>query len=93
MGDVVNLDDYRGAGVMTGPCVCTGCKHEWVASSPPGVTDFECPSCSAFKGVWVAPVIPDMFWRCLCGGSLFYLLPDGAAQCRECGTCVEVFDD
>ncbi len=35
----------------TGPCVCLGCRHEWVGVGPEGVaSNLTCPGCGLPKG-------------------------------------------
>lgn len=74
-------DDVR---VTTGPCVCTGCKHEWVGVAPVGLNALECPECGHHKGRRKGKVLPSEAWTCNCGETLYFLTPEGA-MCQSCG--------
>jgi hypothetical protein len=90
MGEVVSFDKAKEGGdetiyTLTGPAICTHCKHQWQCVTPAGSHDsLECPECSLHMGVVGAPVVPREFWECDCGSDLFYLTQDGA-MCRTCG--------
>jgi hypothetical protein len=38
-----------------GPCVCLGCRHEWVGVSQTGSVNLICPSCELPKGTTKYP--------------------------------------
>lgn len=79
----LETDDQHGAG----KAFCFGCKHEWIAVAPTGLTEFECPNCGAYKGRWrfgFYPALNDEVWECACGNQLFYMTPDGHL-CANCG--------
>lgn len=85
---VINLDEHRPH--MTGRARCIGCKHEWVSVGPVGVTTFECPNCSAMKGIYVNLCYPSddskvLIFVCECGNDLFICRGDGYKQCVNCG--------
>lgn len=90
MGEVIGIDSAKegadGTGrTLTGPAMCTHCRHKWQAVTPVGYPDnLECPECGQYKGIVGAPVVPQEFWVCHCGSDLFYLTPTGAS-CRACG--------
>ena len=71
---------------LSGPAICTDCKHEWQAVRivQRDAELLECPSCRKFFGVKRGPQVPETMWRCKCESNLFYLTPDGP-QCRSCG--------
>lgn len=48
MTDIVNLDEHRPH--ISGPVVCTRCRHKWVAVRPVGVDLLECSACGASLG-------------------------------------------
>ena len=83
MGEVVSIDSQKPH--LSGPAICTHCKHEWQAVAPVGNhTNLQCPECGLHHGIVGAPVVPPEWWECRCGGELFYLTRQGA-QCRACG--------
>ena len=82
MGDVVDLSSRKPH--LAGQVTCTHCGDIWQAVAPVGTIELECPSCLTYKGLWVNAVVLEEFWRCNCGGTLFYLMPTGP-MCRECG--------
>ena len=90
MGEVVNIEDYRPKSWLSGPMLCTGCRHEWIGACPMGMKDeLECPECGSAKGVLKHAVVPEVYWICPCGGELFYFTPEGV-YCRECGLEAEI---
>jgi ribosomal protein S27E len=93
MGPVVNLGDYRPH--SAGKAVCLGCEHEWVSVAPIGCIHLDCPKCERAQGVWkhgFEPQDGESFWRCNCGGTLFYLQPNRVIRCRACGQRVEGYE-
>lgn len=90
MSNVVDLDSYRKRTWLSGPVLCTACRHEWVGVFPEESRDVvECPECGRCKGVLKFPVVPEVAYVCnSCDGVLFYITPEGCT-CRECGTLVE----
>lgn len=69
---VISLTDEREkrSPHWSGPCVCLGCKYEWVGVAPVGVMFVDCPSCGLPKGHPKHPFGAqegDMFFQCLCG--------------------------
>jgi len=72
---------------LSGPAICTACEHEWQAVRivERDAEFMECPKCRKFHGVFRGPQVPETMWRCVCGGNLFYLTPEGH-QCRSCAT-------
>ncbi len=79
---------------VTGTCICLGCKHEWVAVSPAGTTEFECPSCTLLKGVHKYLCEPEdgIVWQCKCGNDLFVITTKGNAMCPNCGNFARIND-
>lgn len=56
-----------------GNAICIGCKHEWIAVAPVGMTRFECPECHTIKGTWkfeFAPAVGALMRICSCGNDL-----------------------
>ena len=82
--EVIDLDARRD-GWLSGPVVCAGCQNEWVAVTPAGENQLECPQCHRWLGARKGLVVPSgPTWRCDCGEYLFWLTADGAV-CRMCG--------
>lgn len=48
MTDIVELDEHRPH--ISGPVVCTRCRHKWTAVRPVGTDLLECPVCGASRG-------------------------------------------
>ena len=90
MSNVIDFDAAKKGSektvcTLTGPAICTHCKHEWTAVTPVGNHDnLECYACGLFMGIIGAPVVPREVWVCDCGSELFCLTKAGAA-CRACG--------
>jgi hypothetical protein len=85
MGEVIDISSRNPDRWVSGPMLCTACKHEWNGVVPAGmVSGWECPECKCVRAVLKYPVIPPTIWTCKCGGDLFHLTPEGAL-CRECG--------
>lgn len=72
----------------TGLARCLGCRHEWRAVVEVGTTQLECPSCGAWKGIFLGEYVPEEFWLCGCGCDLFYITTDGSC-CPNCGIRTE----
>ena len=71
----------------TGPAFCIGCRHEWVAVTPAGVTELECPACGCMKGRFrfvFSTYEGDSVWTCDCGNDLFKVTASGHL-CVNCG--------
>ena len=84
MSNVTELDERRPH--ITGNAKCSKCSHEWVAVVPE-TEDFDtltCPSCEMHFGAFTGPLRPSTVFMCYCGGTLFYLSPDGHV-CHSCG--------
>lgn len=92
MGEVVTFkpaDDPH----STGPAICRGCKHEWVAVTPTNGLELECPSCSTMKGCfkWTYAASPGQYvFACGCGCEDFFIMAPNktataAVYCRNCG--------
>ena len=70
---------------MSGPAVCMNCRHRWIAVSPVGEVELECPACQTHRGVREGKIVrPGMHWFCHCGNDLFHATPDGL-YCPSCG--------
>lgn len=72
---------------MTGEAFCISCKHTWVAMSPTGISQLQCPECRTMKGLFKYPAcVPEgqLIRECSCGNELFYLTPEGHL-CPNCG--------
>jgi len=84
---VVSIDSNKPH--TSGKAICTECRHKWhaVMISEKDSELLECPSCERFFGVFRGPKVPDTYWKCNCGSSLYYLQPDGP-QCRGCDAMV-----
>lgn len=87
MDNVISLDAHRPH--KHGPAKCLACGHKWEAVLPiPGAfTDFQCPGCGLYKGVFVGLFeLPEgtLHYECKCGNALFELSPD-YASCPLCG--------
>lgn len=77
----------RAEATGSGQAFCLRCKHEWVACSPVGVLDLECPECKTMKGRFrfeFQPADGQLIRVCNCGNEYFYLTPDGH-MCVNCG--------
>lgn len=48
MSDIVDLNEHRPH--VSGPVVCTRCRHKWVAVRPVGADLLECPACGVNRG-------------------------------------------
>ena len=72
-----------------GPCICLGCRHEWIGVWPVGVTVFECPKCGLEKGTPHGLMQfgneEQLIRVCDCGNEFFLLTPEGH-MCAKCGT-------
>ena len=84
MSNVVDLESRRPH--FSGECICSGCGHKWIAVAPMTADKemLECPSCRRNLGMTKAPFVPETFFECKCGSSLFYVTHTGV-QCRKCG--------
>lgn len=82
------MEEYRPH--LTGEAVCSCCGHIWVAMAAVGTWQLQCPRCTTMKGLWKHPYAPEVFFECDCGGSLYYIVPDGL-RCRECGEAANGF--
>lgn len=83
-----------------GPCVCLGCRHEWVGVAPPGrMRNLVCPSCELPKGTNKHPfgaAVGDMTLTCAhCGGEALTAYARAGhhyVRCMGCGVdLTEVF--
>lgn len=97
MGDIVpfkvaSREEYDPH--WSGPCVCLGCRHEWVGVGPLGFTsNLDCPECELPKGTTKYPFGAsegDLVLTCGdCGGeALTSYIRDGLhyVRCMGCGT-------
>ena len=92
---IVNLRDARAARQphWSGPCVCLGCRHEWVGVGPEGhASNLVCPACELPKGTTKYPFGAgegDMVLTCgHCGGEALTAYKRGAynyVRCMGCG--------
>lgn len=48
MTNIIDLDEHRSH--LSGPVICTRCRHKWIAVRPIGTDLLECPSCGANRG-------------------------------------------
>jgi Zn finger protein HypA/HybF involved in hydrogenase expression len=78
---------------VTGPALCLGCRHKWHAVRPTGVHEFECPSCSASKGIGLGLVFrsDELHWVCKCGNE-YFLVTGARIYCPNCGSDHRPFD-
>lgn len=73
---------------VEGKARCMLCRHEWAACAPAGAVWLECPECHAHKGHFIYATEPEdgrVIWTCICGGEVFYVLPDARIICCNCG--------
>ena len=83
IGEVVDITSRMPH--TSGQVKCMNCQHEWVAVAPVGTTVFDCPKCSACKGVFMGFALPEEFFMCRrCTGYLFALTRTGEI-CVSCG--------
>lgn len=68
----------------SGEAICLQCKHQWVAVVPYSDSQFECPNCSTFHGVFKYGYAPSLTWTCKCGNQLFFITKEGS-MCPVCG--------
>jgi len=87
--NVINMADHKPH--LSGEAKCIGCLYEWVAVSPVGATELECPECGTLKGVYLGMVTPNLVLECNCGNQHFFIDPDWP-MCSLCGTRM-IFDD
>lgn len=68
MSDIVDLDEHRPH--ISGPVVCTRCRHKWVAVRPVGTDLLECPACGANRGAGLDTMLhkPHLFLGGECCG-------------------------
>lgn len=84
MNKVINLADNKPH--ISGEIKCFGCQHKWMAVSPIGTKEFECPKCGTLKGRAIFECIRKDFlhWTCDCGNDLFSITPKHI-YCPNCG--------
>ncbi len=84
MSEVVSIIERKPH--LSGEAKCMHCEHRWMAVSPIGITQFECPECGLLKGVFYAYAVHEKYaiWRCSCGNDL-YFLHAGGCLCSLCG--------
>tara|TARA_R110002020_G_scaffold67854_1_gene178031 strand:- start:13 stop:282 length:270 start_codon:yes stop_codon:yes gene_type:complete len=85
MGEVLSFGIQEADEHLKGPAKCLTCTHEWLAVTPVGTVEIECPECETKKGVYIGTAAPDTAWECGCGNQLFYIGTEGA-MCARCGT-------
>jgi hypothetical protein len=90
MSEVLSLADARAERDanqphLGGPAKCLACNYDWIAVSPIGQPELECPSCKTYRGVFAGPIIPKakLVWTCGCGNDVFILTPE-AIICAYC---------
>lgn len=84
---VVDLSSRRHVQHGEGDAFCIQCGHEWIAVSPTGTTQLECPECHTLKGLYRFPFNFEegtLVRECNCGNRLFYLSQNGHL-CANCG--------
>lgn len=72
---------------IAGAAKCLDCAYEWVAVSPAGTVDIECPKCETLRGVYYTPIPPDeseCIFTCDCKNDVFFVSPD-YISCSKCG--------
>lgn len=77
----------------TGPAICRGCRHEWVAVTETDGLELECPNCATMKGTfkWAYAASEGQYtFVCGCGCEDFFILSrtekgDASVYCRNCG--------
>jgi hypothetical protein len=70
---------------------CLNCKHEWIATAPPGTTTLQCLSCSTFQGVFIGVSQTErMQWQCACGEFVFFI-DETSPYCAHCGVRPEQY--
>lgn len=88
-GKVVDLAAARLARTphTSGPCVCLGCKHEWVGVAPSGTIAVECPACGTEKGVRAGTVFVDEpHWNCRGCDNNYLRVVAAGIYCPLCAT-------
>jgi hypothetical protein len=86
MGDVVDMDSYRGGQWLAAEVCCMNCGYRWGAAAPIGTVVFECPNCECEKGLTDSLVVRNGdHMVCRCGNDLFRVTRQ-EVYCVVCGT-------
>jgi len=79
---------------LSGDALCIECGHKWTAVVPVGTEEFECPSCHTHKGVMDYGVLPEVYWECACGCSMFVISGvSNRVLCFKCGAEQEAVEE
>lgn len=76
---------------LSGEAVCIGCQYKWVAVTPVGVWQLECPSCHSMKGIFRLPIgagtgDPEFVCECGCVALTAYIRHGKFwLRCMSCG--------
>lgn len=55
MSEIVNLDEYIPH--LSGPVICTRCRHKWIAVRPIDTDLLECSACGANRGASLSTML------------------------------------
>lgn len=93
---VISLQEFRGEKLgdhSAGWVQCFGCQHKWLATSPVGTYQYECPECGTFKGrgMYECIRVDELHLVCECGNAFFSITHDGF-YCPNCGVGVDKDD-
>lgn len=93
-GKVIDINERRETQHVAGIIHCTHCKNEWTGVATVGIVTIECPKCSLYRGVFKGTPMPTdkMAVHCECGNPLFFITPDGEAQCCYCAETKRIED-
>lgn len=84
MGDVISIESKKQT--VVGDAHCVECCHKWVAVSPVGTYQLQCPLCKSFKGIFSNPCCRFEYphLTCSCGNDYLHITPEGY-YCPRCG--------
>ena len=75
---------------LSGTCICGACRHQWIGTSPVGVTELECPNCGVKRGRHKFDAVPEdgtgVYVCNTCDGMTFTILRGSEVMCCGCGT-------
>ena len=81
---------------LRGDAICLGCKHEWTALASIGESEFQCPKCTAKKGILKSFIDfrNESYYKCSnCDNPYFFVLANGDKQCPICGVLMITFEN
>ena len=79
---------------LVGDARCMQCSHEFHTVIPAGLSWIDCPKCGGNKAFMKYPCMPsngELEFRCVCGCTVFYIVPE-AIRCCSCGADQRPFD-